>query len=225
LFQPWHQPRVTEELSLDTSSSNYHHQRGATRASSLLSLSSALLGGQKKISKNSLSQSFSSTQNFALSELQHEAPNQLLSHAVLNGSKAHARTTGLYRAQRGRLDPRTGIILLQCGDTVSHGAWGSTDAALITRFHGHFGQRYTVSVSVILCLANRDMCDCSIAISLFLCLCLCPCSLSLCLIFFLSLSLSLTHTHPPLPPLLSQQVECPTRCASALPSVYGCDKV
>ncbi len=37
-----------------------------------------------------------------------------------------------------------GITLVQCDDTVSHGAYGSTDETLIARFHGDIGQRYTV---------------------------------------------------------------------------------
>jgi len=38
--------------------------------------------------------------------------------------KAKARTTELYRSTRGSFDPRTGLTLLQCSDTVSFGAWG-----------------------------------------------------------------------------------------------------
>ena len=40
---------------------------------------------------------------------------------------------------------RAGIILLQCSDTVSGGAWGSTDIRLTSMFHDALGQRYTVS--------------------------------------------------------------------------------
>lgn len=72
----------------------------------------------------------------------------------------HARETELYRASRGTFDPRTGVMLLQCSDSVSWGKWGSTDTALIGRFHAEPGTRFTV--------------------------------------------------------------ECPTRCASALPLLYGC---
>jgi len=55
----------------------------------------------------------------------------------------------------------TGLMLLQCSDSVAWGKWGSTNYSLVERFHAAPGTRFTV--------------------------------------------------------------ECPTRCVSALPMLYGCN--
>lgn len=100
----------------------------------------------------------------ALSSLQRKQRGNASSiRSALSGAgsgAAPARTTELFRAKRGTFDERTGIMLLQCSDSVQWGSYASKDPALVERFHGVVGQRYTVECPTYCVLAEPGVYGC-----------------------------------------------------------------
>jgi len=78
-----------------------------------------------------------------------------------SASSSAARTTELFRANRGTFDERTGILLLQCSDTVQWGSYQSKDSALVGRFHGEVGKRYTVECPTYCIQAETNVYGCN----------------------------------------------------------------